>query len=128
MSASTISPATISLDSISDVHISSINSPEHPNDDSQVELSGQTSNVTAIMKTIEKVLLQKEINLTQVTKELAALRLVAPLLREEKDGFIETAEPTPTPTLMFPVTSSWWKAWRRRANLLLAVPFIKGHP
>lgn len=132
MSASTISPSTISVpaispDSISEVHVDGINSLEHPNDDSPIELGGQISSVTAITKIIDEVLLQKEIDLTQVTKELQALRLVAPLLRDEEDGFNEIVEPTPTPVLMPAATSSWWKGWRRRANHFFAVAFIRGH-
>ncbi len=132
MSASTISPSTISgpaisPDSISEVHVNGINALAHPNDDAPIALGGQISNVTAITKIIDKVLLQKEIDLTQVKKELQALRLVAPLLRDEQDGFNETVEPTLPPMLMPAATLSWWKGWRRRANHFFAVAFIRGH-
>jgi hypothetical protein len=43
-----------------------------------------------------EVLSQKELELARVKKELKALRIVAPLLREEGDRISETGEPTPT--------------------------------
>ena len=38
------------------------------------------------MKNVYEVLRQKEMELTRLEKELAALRLVAPLLSEEKEN------------------------------------------
>ncbi len=49
-------------------------------------------------KNVQEVLLQKEFELAKVKKELEALRIVVPLLREEDDWVRETAIPTLTAT------------------------------
>jgi len=48
------------------------------------------------MKNVYEVLRQKEIELTRLEKEVEALRLVAPLLSEEKESVTEMAKPLPT--------------------------------
>jgi O-acetyl-ADP-ribose deacetylase (regulator of RNase III) len=45
------------------------------------------------MKNVYEVLRQKEMELTRLEKEVEALRLVAPLLSEEKEGISEVAKP-----------------------------------
>lgn len=45
------------------------------------------------MKNVYEVLRQKEMELTRLEKEVEALRLVAPLLSEEKEGAAEIAKP-----------------------------------
>ena len=44
----------------------------------------QKSQVTLFMKNVYEVLRQKEMELTRLEKEVEALRLVAPLLSEER--------------------------------------------
>jgi hypothetical protein len=46
------------------------------------------------MKNVYEVLRQKEMELTRLEKEVEALRLVAPLLSEEKESTAEMAKPT----------------------------------
>jgi hypothetical protein len=46
------------------------------------------------MKNVYEVLRQKEMELTRLEKEVEALRLVAPLLSEEKEVNAEVAKPT----------------------------------
>jgi hypothetical protein len=46
------------------------------------------------MKNVYEVLRQKEMELTRLEKEVEALRLVAPLLSEEKELAADTAKPT----------------------------------
>ena len=55
--------------------------------------------MTAVVKecTKQEVLLQKELELVKVKKELEALRIVAPLLRDEED-WVREAQPTLTVT------------------------------
>ncbi len=49
------------------------------------------------MKNVYEVLRQKEMELTRLEKEVEALRLVAPLLSEEKEIISDTAaKPLPT--------------------------------
>lgn len=45
------------------------------------------------MKNVYEVLRQKEMELTRLEKEVEALRLVAPLLSEEKEGATESIKP-----------------------------------
>jgi hypothetical protein len=45
------------------------------------------------MKNVYEVLRQKEMELTRLEREVEALRLVAPLLSEEKENMSETAKP-----------------------------------
>ncbi len=46
------------------------------------------------MKNVYEVLRQKEMELTRLEKEVEALRLVAPLLSEEKENMVEVVKPT----------------------------------
>jgi hypothetical protein len=46
------------------------------------------------MKNVYEVLRQKEMELTRLEKEVEALRLVAPLLSEEKEGLAEMVKPS----------------------------------
>lgn len=46
------------------------------------------------MKNVYEVLRQKEMELTRLEKEVEALRLVAPLLSEEKEIMSDMAKPT----------------------------------
>lgn len=46
------------------------------------------------MKNVYEVLRQKEMELTRLEKEVEALRLVAPLLSEEKEAMSDMAKPT----------------------------------
>jgi hypothetical protein len=46
------------------------------------------------MKNVYEVLRQKEMELTRLEKEVEALRLVAPLLSEEKESMSEMAKPS----------------------------------
>jgi hypothetical protein len=48
------------------------------------------------MKNVYEVLRQKEMELTRLEKEVEALRLVAPLLSEEKENAEVTSKPLPT--------------------------------
>jgi hypothetical protein len=45
------------------------------------------------MKNVYEVLRQKEMELTRLEKEVEALRLVAPLLSEEKEALLEMGKP-----------------------------------
>lgn len=61
------------------------------------------------MKNVYEVLRQKEMELTRLEKEVEALRLVAPLLSEEKESLSEVAKPAlaaavngPQPTVRIP--------------------------
>lgn len=66
------------------------------------------------MKNVYEVLRQKEMELTRLEKEVEALRLVAPLLSEEKESISEISKPSlatavngPQPTTSrIPVPSS----------------------
>ena len=65
------------------------------------------------MKNVYEVLRQKEMELTRLEKEVEALRLVAPLLSEEKEGLMDLAKPAlatavngPQPTMRIPVSSA----------------------
>ena len=52
------------------------------------------SQVPLVMKNVYEVLRQKEMELTRLEKEVEALRLVAPLLSEEKEGASDVSKPT----------------------------------
>ena len=54
-------------------------------EDSSAQPSVQVGSLTIRPKTIDEVLVQKEKELMKVGKELDALRIVAPLLRDEKE-------------------------------------------
>jgi hypothetical protein len=65
------------------------------------------------MKNVYEVLRQKEMELTRLEKEVEALRLVAPLLSEEKENIAEVAKPAlatavngPQPTARIPVPAA----------------------
>jgi hypothetical protein len=65
------------------------------------------------MKNVYEVLRQKEMELTRLEKEVEALRLVAPLLSEEKESISEITKSTlatavngPQPAARIPVSSS----------------------
>jgi hypothetical protein len=65
------------------------------------------------MKNVYEVLRQKEMELTRLEKEVEALRLVAPLLSEEKETVLDMAKPTlatavngPQPTARIPVPTT----------------------
>ena len=65
------------------------------------------------MKNVYEVLRQKEMELTRLEKEVEALRLVAPLLSEEKEGLAEMVKPSlatavggPQATARVPASSS----------------------
>jgi hypothetical protein len=63
------------------------------------------------MKNVYEVLRQKEMELTRLEKEVEALRLVAPLLSEEKESVSEkpalaTAVNGPQATTRIPIPSS----------------------
>ena len=65
------------------------------------------------MKNVYEVLRQKEMELTRLEKEVEALRLVAPLLSEEKESMSEITKPAlatavngPQPTSRIPVPSA----------------------
>jgi hypothetical protein len=65
------------------------------------------------MKNVYEVLRQKEMELTRLEKEVEALRLVAPLLSEEKEAILDMGKPTlatavngPQPTARIPVQTA----------------------
>jgi hypothetical protein len=65
------------------------------------------------MKNVYEVLRQKEMELTRLEKEVEALRLVAPLLSEEKEMISDMAKPAlatavngPQPTGRIPVPTT----------------------
>jgi len=65
------------------------------------------------MKNVYEVLRQKEMELIRLEKEVEALRFVAPLLSEEKEGLSDTAKPVlatavngPQPTARIPVPTT----------------------
>ncbi len=65
------------------------------------------------MKNVYEVLRQKEMELTRLEKEVEALRLVAPLLSEEKETVSEMVKPAlatavngPQPTTRIPIPSA----------------------
>ncbi len=51
------------------------------------------------MKNVYEVLRQKEMELTRLEKEVEALRLVAPLLSEEKEGNSDAGKPALAPVV-----------------------------
>ena len=51
------------------------------------------------MKNVYEVLRQKEMELTRLEKEVEALRLVAPLLSEEKESTSEIGKPALAPAV-----------------------------
>lgn len=63
------------------------------------------------MKNVYEVLRQKEMELTRLEKEVEALRLVAPLLSEEKENLSDISKPLaaavngPQPTARVPVSA-----------------------
>jgi hypothetical protein len=66
-----------------------------------------------VMKNVYEVLRQKEMELTRLEKEVEALRLVAPLLSEEKEMVSEMAKPAlatavngPQPTARMPLPTT----------------------
>lgn len=93
--------------------------------------SNQKSAGTLTMKNVYEVLRQKEMELTRLEKEVEALRLVAPLLSEEKETLSEkpalasavngpqvtaripvpTAPPIPAPQ---PVRAAGWEDTAKR--------------
>jgi hypothetical protein len=64
------------------------------------------------MKNVYEVLRQKEMELTRLEKEVEALRLVAPLLSEEKESISDITKPLaaavngPQPATRMPVSSA----------------------
>ena len=90
------------------------------------------------IKNLQEALVQKELELAKAKKELEALRLVVPLLRDEEDWVRETAVPTLTVTGQSlieaeaatrlvsvnagfeldspPASASWSVRWREAAN------------
>ncbi len=65
------------------------------------------------MKNVYEVLRQKEMELTRLEKEVEALRLVAPLLSEEKEALSDMGKPAlatavngPQPTTRIPMPSA----------------------
>jgi hypothetical protein len=65
------------------------------------------------MKNVYEVLRQKEMELTRLEKEVEALRVVAPLLSEEKESISDISKPPlaaavngPQPAARIPVSSS----------------------
>ena len=65
------------------------------------------------MKNVYEVLRQKEMELTRLEKEVEALRLVAPLLSEEKEAMLDMGKPAlatavngPQPTTRIPVPTT----------------------
>jgi len=65
------------------------------------------------MKNVYEVLRQKEMELTRLEKEVEALRLVAPLLSEEKESVSEMSKPVlatavngPQPAARIPVAAA----------------------
>jgi hypothetical protein len=65
------------------------------------------------MKNVYEVLRQKEMELTRLEKEVEALRLVAPLLSEEKESLSEAVKPAlatavngPQPAARIPVPAA----------------------
>ena len=68
---------------------------------------------TLLMKNVYEVLRQKEMELTRLEKEVEALRLVAPLLSEEKESVSEMSKPAlatavngPQPAARIPVAAT----------------------
>lgn len=72
---------------------------------------GSVAQVTP-MKNVYEVLRQKEMELTRLEKEVEALRLVAPLLSEEKEAISDIMKPMaaavngPQPTARIPVPTT----------------------
>lgn len=61
--------------------------------------------VAMTMKNVYEVLRQKEMELTRLEKEVEALRLVAPLLSEEKESVSEIAKPALATAVNAPQTT-----------------------
>lgn len=103
---------------------------QFPCDRSPIHLAAKSAAALTEMNVLE-LLPQKELELARVKKEVAALRIVAPLLREEADHLSETGEPTLTvpiirqllaqddPVVYSPDASSTRKGrWRDAAKYL----------
>jgi len=74
------------------------NSSQFQRDHSHIKFAVKWVTLVSETKNVQEVLLQKEFELAKVKKELEALRIVVPLLREEDDWVRETAIPTLTAT------------------------------
>ena len=75
------------------------------------------------MKNVYEVLRQKEMELTRLEKEVEALRLVAPLLSEEKEAMLDIAKPVlatavngPQPTVRIPASTATASIPARRSG------------
>src|ERR1700683_3416170 len=64
--------------------------------------TNDNSQVPTLMKNVYEVLRHKEIELTRLEKEVEALRLVAPLLSEEKEMNSEMVKPARAPAVNGP--------------------------
>jgi hypothetical protein len=110
--------------------IGGVRSPQTLCDDAHVQLAVKLGSLTVRMKDIDEVLVQKELELARVGKELEALGIVAPLLRGEEGGVSEVIEPTRTLTLTIlpqpavvgsnPAFALWWERWREMLTRLLS--------
>jgi hypothetical protein len=76
------------------------NSSQFPCDHSHIQPDVKLVASPQKMKNLQELLAQKELELARVEKEVEALRIVAPLLRDEEDSVSEAAEPTRTAAVM----------------------------
>ena len=84
---------------------------------SSIPLAVRLGSVVVRMKTINEVLLQKELELVRVGKELDALRIAAPLLRGDE------ADVDSQPAFV-----SWWERWRHEtATRFFPVASLRKH-
>ncbi len=108
--------------------IGGVRSPHTLWDDAHVQLAVKLGSFTVRMKDINEVLVQKELELARIGKELDALWIVAPLLRGEEEGISEVIEPTRTLTILpqrvvvgsNPAFALWWERWREMLTRLLS--------
>jgi hypothetical protein len=107
-------------------------------EDSPIQLAVQLGSTTVRTKSIEDVLIKKQIEFVRVGKELDALRIVAPLLREEGENVSKVSEATQILTTiqqspatgeavvdLRPTLFSWWERWREATNRFFLLASIK---
>lgn len=92
------------------------------------------------MKNESEMLVQKELELARVRKEIEALQIVVPLLRDREDWVRETPEPALTVAVIRQLlaqnaaginsphaSSSWRVRWREAANRFFPGISIRRH-
>jgi hypothetical protein len=126
------------LGSSAGTKFSAVQSLQTVREDSPLQLAMQLNRLTVRMKTIEDVLVKKQIEFIRVGKELDALRLVAPLFQSTENDVSELIEPPQPLTAvqqspargeaafdLHPAVVSWFERWREATNRSFFMALIK---